>query len=236
MTQMIIGYGSLLGCNVSITSSRTKVLHLHNNKTGCQTGSDLTCRLCSKAHETQAHVLAGCCALAQMKYLSRNNAALQILFFELLKGLELVDSVPPWYSPAQPKVLYENSRAKAYWDAESTEVRANRIDACIVDKESKRVMLLEISCPWTSNKEAKDTEKTLKYALLRHEIKMQMPGYKVKQHNIVIDVLGGCSMSVRESLRSLVGQGRSASVLCRMQKAVVSSTLNTARSFKIMSA
>ena len=124
----------------------------HHKKTRCHTGSDLTCRLCSKAPpETQAHVLAGCCILAETKYLSRHNTALQILFFKLLMVLELVDSVPPWYSPAQPKALYENSRAKAYWDvplyAESTEVRANRIDARIVNKESKRVMLLEMSWP-----------------------------------------------------------------------------------------
>ena len=65
---------------------------------------------------------------------------------------------------------------------------------------------------------------------------MQMPGYKVEQHNIVIHVLGGCSTSVRGSLRSLVGQGGSASVLCRIQETVVSNTLNIARSFKIMSA
>ena len=97
----------------------TKVYHY--NKT----------RLCSKAPETQAHVLAACCTLAQTKCLSRHNAALQILFFELLMDLELVESVPLWYSPVQPKALYENSKAKAYWDvplyAESIEVRANRI-------------------------------------------------------------------------------------------------------------
>ena len=33
----------------------------HHKKTRCHTGSDLTCRLCSKAPETQAHALAGCC-------------------------------------------------------------------------------------------------------------------------------------------------------------------------------
>ena len=89
--------------------------------------------------------------------------------------LEFVDSVPPWYSPAQPKALYENSRACHY--TQSTEVRANRIDPRTVDKESKRVMLLEMSCPWISNRESKDAETTLTYAPLRHEIKMQMPGY-----------------------------------------------------------
>ena len=55
-------------------------------------------------------------------------------------------------------------------------------------------MLLETSCPWISNREVKDAEKTLKYALLRPEIKMQMPGYEVEQHNIVIDVLINCAV------------------------------------------
>ena len=45
--------------------------------------------------------------------------------------LALVDSVPAWYSPAQPKALYENSRAKAYWDvplyAESAERKENEL-------------------------------------------------------------------------------------------------------------
>ena len=43
----------------------------------------------------------------------------------------------------------------AYWDipvyADHTEVRANRIDVRIVDKERKKVSLLEMSCPWIEN-------------------------------------------------------------------------------------
>ena len=48
---------------------------------------------------------------------------------------------PSWYSPVQPKPVYENDGAEAYWDvpvyAESTIVKANRIDVRIVDKEKK---------------------------------------------------------------------------------------------------
>ena len=66
-----------------------------------------------------------------------------------------------------PKPLYKNQRAKAYWDvrvyANNIEVRANRIDARIVDKEKKKILLLEMSCPWMENRKAKETEKTLKY-------------------------------------------------------------------------
>ena len=57
----------------------------------------VTCRLCNKAHESVAHVLAGCTALAQNKYVTRHKAALKILFFEISQDLDLVDSVPPWY-------------------------------------------------------------------------------------------------------------------------------------------
>ena len=78
------------------------------------------------------------------QYLARHNAALMILFFKMLKDLELISELPPWHSKTQPKPLYENGSAQALWEvpvyADSTEVRANRIDARIVDKEQKRVL------------------------------------------------------------------------------------------------
>ena len=40
-----------------------------------------------------------CSALAQTLYLTRHNVALKILFFEMLKGYQLADAIPPWYSP-----------------------------------------------------------------------------------------------------------------------------------------
>ena len=63
-----------------------------------------------------AHVIAGCSALAQSKYLEGHNAALKVLYFELLRDLKLVDEVPPWYSKVQPKPLYESQDVQAFWD------------------------------------------------------------------------------------------------------------------------
>ena len=64
--------------------------------------------------------------IAQMKYLSRHNRVLRILFFELLKDHQLIEAVLPWYSPTQPKLLYQNDQVVAYWDvlvcADDTEV------------------------------------------------------------------------------------------------------------------
>ena len=49
--------------------------------------------------------------------------------------LGLVDSVPPCYPPLKPKPVYESK--KAFWDvpliAEHLEVRANRVEACIIN-------------------------------------------------------------------------------------------------------
>ena len=83
----------------------------HTGATG-----EVVCRLCNKAPESGAHVLAGCTALAQNKYVTRHNAALKILFFEVLQDLGLAHSVPPWYSPLKPKPVYGANNAQAFWD------------------------------------------------------------------------------------------------------------------------
>ena len=48
--------------------------------------------------------------------MDRHNAALKVLFFEMLKDLKLADSVWPWYSWVEPKPFYELEDAQAYWD------------------------------------------------------------------------------------------------------------------------
>ena len=113
-----------------------------------------------KATESVAHILAGCRALAQTLYLARHNNALKILFFQVIRALGLVTLEVPWFSKTQPKPMYENERVIAYWDiplyADNTHVKANRIDATIVDKENKKVLVIEMSCPWVENSEEKD--------------------------------------------------------------------------------
>ena len=116
----------------------------------------------SHAEESTLHVLAGCSALAQTKYLARHNS---------LRVAKKKNTIPPWFSPTEPKPVDENQRAKAYWNelvyAKNTEVRVNTVDVRITSKEDKKVTLLEMSCPWMENREAKESEKTMRYAPLR---------------------------------------------------------------------
>ena len=48
---------------------------------------------------------AGSSALAQTMYVQRHNNAFKILFFEVLRSLDLITKVEPWFSQVTPKPL-----------------------------------------------------------------------------------------------------------------------------------
>ena len=54
----------------------------------------------------------------------------------------------------------------------------------------------------------------------------------MKQFNIVMDVLGGYSEELESTIQSLVGIKRGKEVLLKMQKVVLSESLNIARFFQ----
>ena len=176
--------------------------------------------------------MAECSSLAQTKYLYRHNAALKILFFELLRKHGLIEEVPPWYSPVMPKPANQNTTSKAFWDipiySEHNEVRANWINAPLVSHERKEVCTIEMSCPRIESRAKKDEEKTLQYGPLMWELKQRYSGYRVEQYNVIIEVLGSYSKHLEKSVRKLLGE-RARGVLKRMQKSVISNTLNIAR-------
>ena len=99
--------------------------------------------------ENVQHILSGCSALAETKYLQRHNNAFKILFFEVLTSLDLITKVEPWFSQVTPKPLYESEHATAFWDvplfSETSQVKANRIDATVIDKTTKQVRVFEMT-------------------------------------------------------------------------------------------
>ena len=118
--------------------------------------------------------------------------------------------------------------------AEKTEVRANRIDARVVDKQKKKVVLLEMSCPWMANKKQGKMRKPR--STHRSDGRCVSSTHsKITQHNIIIDVLGGVSRETLDSIKELVGV-RADKILLDVQKVVISRTLNIARSFKVLTA
>ena len=140
-------------------------------------------------------------------------------------------------SQPKPKPEYVSEDVQALWDTATYganyELQANRIDAKIVNHKSKEVVVLEMSWPWIENREKKDEGKSVKYGPLQWELQERYPGYTVQQYNIIIDMLGGWSRTIEGGLRRLLGK-KTKDVLRNLQKSVMSSTLNIARMFKIM--
>ena len=102
-----------------------------------------------------------------------------------------------------------------------------------MDCKKKVVSKLEMSCPWMENRESKMQEKTQKYPPLRLKLKTQFKGFKIHQHDIILDVLGGYSKELEDTVRQLVG-ARGKDVLLKMQKSVLSDSLHITEFFKIM--
>ena len=67
---------------------------------------------------------------------------------------------------------------------------------------------------------------------LRWELKQKDQGYEVKQYNVIMDVVRGWCQDLEVKLKNLVGS-KSKGVLHNMWKAVLSGTLNIARTFKV---
>ena len=87
-----------------------------SQKTHTSAEGEVRYRLCGNAPESVAHILSGWSMLAQSKSLSRYDAVLKELFYQLLYDKGLIDEMPPWYTPDKPKHVYESEKIKAYWD------------------------------------------------------------------------------------------------------------------------
>ena len=63
-------------------------------KTRTSNNTDVKCRMCGKAMESVPHVLSECSVLVQSKCKTRHDAALKVLFFDLLCDMGLIESAP----------------------------------------------------------------------------------------------------------------------------------------------
>ena len=70
-------------------------------------------------------------------------------------------------------------------------MKQTRVDARFIDFKKKEVVAVEMSCPWMDNRLKKTEEKTARYGPLRWEMAQHYPGYTIKPHNIIIEMLGG---------------------------------------------
>ena len=191
------------------------------------TQGDATCRLCGRFSETLPYVHAGCPALAQSKYLDRHNAALRVLFFEMLGNLKLVQS---YSSEAYLRVRGRARVLGRAGHAEHVTVKANRVDSRFVDPAAKKVWAVEMSCPWLENCQRR--KKDWEVGPLAVGAEAAIPHVPNRRMRHCFWCPRGWSKEFEGTMTKLFGT-RGRDILGDMQKAMASSSENIARTLNV---
>ena len=209
-----------------------------------ETIDDLRCRICKTSDESVKHLISNCSVFAESLYISRHDNALKCFVWPLLYKLKLTDKCPGWYANDKILPYYENEVAKFWWDVPEYTGRdeesdhPQRPDAKLIvnNDEDKRIYIIEMTVPWTSNRDEKYAFKIEKYENIIRALKLQHPNYNVDQITIVMDVFGGYSMNLIENIKKVISdEADIRSVIKNMRRSIISSAVNLSRTFKIRS-
>ena len=104
--------------------------------------------------------------------------------------------------------MAENNRAKILWDFSfqtDKQLLANQPDIVVVDKEQKRVVVIDVAIPADANIRKKEHEKVEKYQGLKEELEK---AWKVKTSvvPVVIGALGAVTPKLEEWLQQIPGK------------------------------
>ena len=201
------------------------------------------CRLCFEGNEDVKHILSSCQLFLPTAFKRRHDKCLQFILFNFLVKNDLMERCPPWYTKTQIKPHYENDNIVVYWDIpeyygnieeEEDDDKTLRPDGKLILKTSKIIYVLEMSVPWLENRKTKLIEKETKYVEIIQRLKIDHPGFNVKQLTFIIDQLGGYSKDLVVSLETLkFNSSEINGIIYGMQKIVWTEAVAIMRRFKI---
>ena len=194
--------------------------------------TERSCFLCKKSICTTPHVLGACkIALKQGRYTYRHDLVLQVLVTELksvLTSLESSDitsdvtstkinfvkegTIPKKIKRKKTGILYEAADWVLLSDLEKLvipsfiAVSPLRPDILLYSPSSKRVVLVELTCPCEENMEDWHKTKFYKYDPLSHM--MRKNGWSVDLFAVEVGARGYCSLTVKTCLLKLGFQGK----------------------------
>ena len=158
--------------------------------------------------------------------------------------MNMIKDLPAWYTKISIKTHYEKEGVDVYWDipeysgySSDTEYGPLRPDAKIIDTKTKTIFVLEMSIPWIENRNIKLAEKEEKYTNIVQNLKIDNPGYTVKQLTFIVDCLGGYAEDLRSSLMTLgLTKPEVNSILPGIQKILIVEANSVINHFKILTA
>ncbi|KAG6455661.1 hypothetical protein O3G_MSEX009336 [Manduca sexta] len=188
------------------------------------------CRACHRPGESIRHVISGCSYLANGEYLHRHNLVAKIIHQQITLRYGLVSSEVPYYQYI-PQPVLENDHATLYWDRSIITDRtivANKPDIVIVDRLSRRAILVDVTIPHDDNLVKAEKDKMSKYLDLAHEVTDMWDVDSTIIVPIVVSAHGLIPKSLDQHLRKLsIGRW----VGGQMQKAVLLDTARIVRRF-----
>ena len=150
---------------------------------------DSTCRVCGSADESVAHIVAECQKLAQKEYKQvRYDNVAKVIHWKLCEkwGFKKSDQ---WYTHKPEKVL-ESEEWKILWDfpiQTNKTLKHNRPDTTVIEKKTKKFLLIDSACPFDTRIEKKEEEKCNNYCDLKYEIARM---WRMKDVEVIPVVIG----------------------------------------------
>ena len=137
--------------------------------------------------------------------------------------------------------MYSNSNVEIYWDIpeysgdeEELPHGPLRPDGKIVNITAKAILVLEMSIPWIENRLSKLLEKERKYETIVNNLRIENPGYNVKQLTFIMDCMGGYSQDLVDNLIQLDFTRKEVeSLITGMQRIVVTEANSVINNFKM---
>ena len=115
-------------------------------------GTDPMCRICGQFQKTIDHIVAGCPELAKTEYLQRHDKAASYLHWNMCKELN-INIEEKWYEH-EPQTVTERDNITILRDMPiqtDYEIKANRPDIVIKDKQEKSCLRIDMSIPTDKN-------------------------------------------------------------------------------------
>lgn len=198
------------------------------------TNIDTKCRACRRDTETLMHLLSACPKYAPNLYISRHDAALRVVYFQLrfMYGID-PERKPPYIETNIPTVTITDE-TKIFWNfgfSTTTKIQANKPDMAVLHAPTKELFIIEMSCPGETNIREKEQEKKLKYTDLMFQLRLSYPGYKIIFVPLIIGVLGGIHQTLMQSIMALhIEEKKAINIINEMQKYVILGSLRILRS------
>ena len=168
------------------------------------TGSSPLCILSGEKNETDTHLIYGCKELAQKEYKRRHDNIARIVDWKLC-GIYNLGRVDKWYEH-NPDGAIENESVKILWDMTiqcDHHVEARRPDIIVMEKDSKKALIIDIASSGDHNVIEKESEKVEKYQDLKREIKKLWNLRSFDVIPVVVGALGSVSRRIAQGLEQI---------------------------------